>query len=331
MFHWDRGLFLTPAGLAVDVCRRQPRGFISHAHADHLGSHELALCTPATACLYRHRRGARRRVLELPYGKPLEFGPFQLTTYPAGHCLGSAMLLARQSSESGRSRTLLYTGDFKLQATATCVEAELPRADILIMESTFGRPKYCLPPRAETIARLIELVRSILAAEQTPVLHLYPLGKGQEITRLLTIAGIPVLQHPMTYAISEIYRQCGVDLGDVSQHDERTLIDGRVPPGHAVVTLPRGMRNFRLRGILRPVSIAITGWAIDPAAKYRYGVDHALPLSDHADYHQLMETAQRVGAKKIYCTHGPLEFVDHLREAGFNAFPVTGSVQTRLF
>ncbi|MEO2046565.1 MAG: MBL fold metallo-hydrolase RNA specificity domain-containing protein [Pirellulales bacterium] len=322
MFHWDRGLFLTPAGLAVDVCRRQPRGFISHAHADHLGTHELALCTPDTACLYRHRRGAHRRVWELPFRMPRELGPLQLTSYPAGHCLGSAMLLARQSTAAGQQQSLLYTGDFKLGQSATCIEAELPQADILVMECTFGRPQYRLPPRMEMVAELIELVRRSLEAERTPVLHLYPLGKGQEITRLLTMAGIPVLQHPMTYAVSEIYQNCGIDLGNVSRHDEHSLVDGQVPPGHAVVTIPRRMRNFRLRGIQRPVSIAVTGWALDASAKVRWDVDHALPLSDHADFNQLLETAERVGAKKIYCTHGPREFVDHLREAGFNAFPL---------
>ena len=84
MFHWDQGLFLTAAGLAVDVRRRQPRGFISHAHADHMANHELAFCTPETARLYRHRCGDRRRVQELPYRQPLEFGPLKLTTLPAG-------------------------------------------------------------------------------------------------------------------------------------------------------------------------------------------------------------------------------------------------------
>lgn len=334
MFYWDKGLFLTRAQLAVDVRRRQPRGFISHAHADHIGTHELALCTPATARLYQHRRGTHRRTLALPFREPVEFGGMRLTTFPAGHCLGSAMLLAEgllAENTSGSGQSLLYTGDFKLGPSATAQQAELPRADILVIESTFGRPKYRLPPREEIAGQLVELVRRTLAAEQTPVLHLYPLGKGQEISRLLTLAGIPVLQHPTTYAVSEVYRQCGIDLGDVRPYDNKALQQGNVPPGHAVVTVPRGMHKFRLRGIRRPVSIAVTGWAIDSSAKYRYGVDHALPLSDHADYDELLETVERVGAKEIYCTHGPREFVDHLRKAGYNAMPVTGSYQRRMF
>jgi hypothetical protein len=82
---------------------------------------------------------------------------------------------------------------------------------------------------------------------------------------------------------------------------------------------------------VRPVSVAVTGWAIDPSTKYRWGVDHALPLSDHADFDELLETAERVGAEEIVCVHGPREFVGHLRAAGFNARPVDGSFQTRMF
>jgi Cft2 family RNA processing exonuclease len=321
MFHWDRGLFLTAANLAMDVTRRQKLGFLSHAHADHMGTHELALCTPATAALYRHRRGPHRRVKTLPYHQPLELGPLRLTTYPAGHCLGSAMLLAETDQQS-----LLYTGDFKLGPSATSEQAELPRADILIMESTFGKPKYRLPPRDEVIAELIELVQTILRSGKTPVIHAYALGKAQEITKLLTSAQIPVQQHPLTFAVSKVYQQCGVDLGDVKAYREAWQA------GHAVVTLPRGMPGFRLSGIDQPVSIAVTGWALDPSTQYRQQVDHALPLSDHADYEQLLETARLVQADAIYCTHGPREFVEHLRDEGFNAFPATGgSYQTRMF
>jgi putative mRNA 3-end processing factor len=320
MFHWDNGLFFTRPRLALDVRRRQPHGFVSHAHADHIGPHELAYCTPATACLYRLRMGAQRRVVEIPYRQPHQFGEARLTTYPAGHCLGSAMALIETDGAS-----LLYTGDFKLGASATAEPAELPRADVLVMESTFGRPRYRLPPREETVAKLLQLVVDSLARGATPVVHAYPLGKSQEVSRLITSIGVPVLQHPMTFAVSEVYRQCGVDLGDVQAYDPALLA------GRAVVTLPQGARQFRLAGIRRPVSIAVTGWAVDPSTKWRWGVDHALPLSDHADFDELIETVRRVGASEVYCMHGHADFVGHLQAAGFNARPVSGSYQTRMF
>jgi Cft2 family RNA processing exonuclease len=320
VFHYNAGLFLTLAQLAVDVRRRQPRCFVSHAHADHIARHELAFATPATARLYRHRLGANHRVREMPYGAPIDLGGMRLTALPAGHCLGSAMLFAENDGGS-----LLYTGDFKLGPSATAEPAEPPHADVLIMECTFGRPQYRLPPRDEVISRLLELVFDALAVGRTPVIHAYPLGKSQEVTRLLTDHGVPVLQHPVIYAISRVYRDCGVELGDC------TMFGGRPLVGHAVVTLPRGARDFRLPGLGRTVSIAVTGWAADSGAKYRLGVDHALPLSDHADYDQLFETVRRVAPREVYCTHGPADFADRLRAHGFNAYPLHPPAQRRLF
>jgi Cft2 family RNA processing exonuclease len=264
--------------------------------------------------------GARHRVLEMPFRNPLQFGDLQLTAFPAGHCFGSAMLLAEEGECS-----LLYTGDFKLDASATAEAAELPRADILVMESTFGLPRYRMPPRETVIGELLSIVDSALAAGKTPVIHAYPLGKSQEITRILTLHGVPVLQHPAIFEISRIYEECGAALGDCKEFRDELLA------GHAVVTLPRGMHGFRLAGMRSVVSITATGWAIDRGTRYRLGVDHALPLSDHADFDQLIEAVERVAPREIYCTHGPSEFVDHLRDMGFNAFPLDPPRQGRLF
>lgn len=320
MFHYDQGLFLTLAQLGVDVRRRQPRCFVSHAHADHIARHELAFATTATARLYQHRLGPRHRVREMNYGEPVELGGLRLTAYPAGHCLGSAMLLA----EDGE-RSLLYTGDFKLGPSATSVPAELPRADILIMECTFGRPSYRLPPRDTVIERLVTLVQRTIADGRTPVIHAYPLGKSQEVTKILTQCGVRVLQHPVIYAVSRVYEACGIDLGDYAEFGTQPL------DGHAVVTLPRGCRGFRLAGLGRIVSIAVTGWAAGAHAPYRLAVDYALPLSDHADYDDLVETVRRVEPREVFCTHGPAEFAQHLCDLGFNAYPLHPPAQRRLF
>jgi putative mRNA 3-end processing factor len=310
---------LTKAGLAVDFRRRQPRAFISHAHSDHMARHEYALCTPDTGRLYQHRFG-RRQVLELPYRQPREWGGLRLTTLPAGHCLGSAMLLAEDGDAS-----LLYTGDFKLGESATAERAELVRADILVLECTFGDPRYRLIPRAEAVGRLIELVRRALNDSATPVIQAYALGKGQEVTRLLTDHGIPVLQHRLVYEVSQVYEQCGVSLGSFAPYPGRPL------EGHAVVVPPRMHRPGQLPGLKREVRFAVTGWATDAGANRRLGVDYAIPLSDHADYDELFAAVERVGAREVYCTHGPDSFADRLQEAGFNAQPLDQSAQRRLF
>jgi Cft2 family RNA processing exonuclease len=314
MFHYDRGLKLTKADLAVDFRRRQPRAFVSHAHVDHMARHEWALCTPATSALYQKRYGPRP-TRELPYRQPLAWGGLRLTTYPAGHCLGSAMLLA----EDGE-RSLLYTGDFKLGESATAVRAELPRADVLVIESTYGQPLYRHPPRQGVLDQLFSLVKHTLDSGATPVVEAYVLGKSQEVTRLLTLAGFPVLQHPKIFEISQVYRACGVDLGDCHRYGGEPLA------GHVVVVPPRMHRAGLLPGLRKTVTFAVTGWATHERTRGRLGVDHAIPLSDHADYDELFEAVERVQPKTIYCTHGPVSFVDCLRKAGHNAHPLERQV-----
>ncbi|OHB66450.1 MAG: hypothetical protein A2V70_05375, partial [Planctomycetes bacterium RBG_13_63_9] len=246
LFHWENGLKLTEADLAVDFRRRQPRAFISHAHADHIARHEYALCTPETSALYQFRLGPRR-TLDMPYREPIQWGGLRLTTYPAGHCLGSAMLLAEDAHQS-----LLYTGDFKLAPSATAEQAELPKADILVIESTYGTPQYRLPPRRQTLDRLFTLVRQTLEDGATPLIVAYVLGKAQEVTRLLTAEGIPVLQHPKVFEVSQVYEACGVSLGRYAR------LQGQVTPGWALVVPPG---TPPLEPATREVRIGVTGWA----------------------------------------------------------------------
>src|SRR5688500_4941569 len=199
MFHYDGGLKITAIDLAVDLRRRQPRGFISHAHTDHMARHELAFCTPATAALYQRRFG-ERPTRPMPFGETLELAGFRLSAHPAGHVLGSAMLLV----DDGFQR-LLYTGDFKLAPSRTAEAAATPRADVLVMESTYGDPRYRLPPREESVAQLVAIVLRTLALGRTPVVEAYVLGKAQEVIRILVDHGVSVVQHRLVHEISQVY------------------------------------------------------------------------------------------------------------------------------
>ena len=48
----------------------------------------------------------------------------------------------------------------------------------------------------------------------------------------------------------------------------------------------------------------LSGWALQPGAKYRYRVDAMIPFSDHADHPGLMECIQRVRPRGILTVHG---------------------------
>jgi Cft2 family RNA processing exonuclease len=319
MFHYDGGLKLTRIDLAIDFRRRQPRGFVSHAHFDHLARHELAFCTPATGALYRLRLG-QRPVQEMPYATPLEWEGLVLTTLPAGHCLGSAMLLAEHDG-----CRLLYTGDFKLRPSATAGAAELPHADVLILECTYGDPRYRFIPRAQAAEQLVAGCQAALRRGATPVVQAYPLGKAQEVTHILTAAGLGVLQHALIYEISCVYEEFGVGLGPFAPYEGRPL------ENHALIIPPGPKAAASLRGVKKRVTFAVTGWASDAGTARRWNADRAIVLSDHADFEELLEAVGRVRPRQVFCTHGPETFAEHLREAGYDAHYLGRQSQLRLF
>jgi Cft2 family RNA processing exonuclease len=307
MLLYDNGLFLLHNRLGIDVQRPVSTAFVSHAHFDHMAKHQLAFCSPETATLYRHRLGDRQ-VRILRYEEPVEYAGVKLTTFPAGHMLGSAMLLVE--FEGCR---LLYTGDFQLRQSLTCRPAIVPKVDVLVMESTFGRPEFTFPDRETTDKRLLSTVQSVLMRGNVPVIEAYVAGKAQEVTRILTGAGLPVLHHPEIHSISCVYQDLGCELGAFS------LYPGNPVPGAVVIVPPSEQRISSIGPIHRQERIAITGWAVrDDEARKRH-VEHVIPLSDHADYNELLRIAELSQARTILCTHGPKEFCDDLRSKGYDA------------
>jgi len=224
---------------------------------------------------------------------------------------GAAMLHVESAAGS-----LLYTGDFKLSSSRTAPASTPPRADTLVMESTFGDPRYVWAPREEVEAQLIGVVRQSLLVGRTPVIHAYVVGKSQEVSRILSDAGFRVLQHPLIAEVSEIYTAGGCPIGAAGTYQGRMTPVGE---GDVIVMPPTSQRTSRPELPKERTTIAVTGWAQDERARFRLGVDYAVPLSDHADYGELVECVRKVEPRVVYCTHGSPEFVDRLKLLGFDA------------
>jgi Cft2 family RNA processing exonuclease len=48
-------------------------------------------------------------------------------------------------------------------------------------------------------------------------------------------------------------------------------------------------------------------------------VDLVLPISDHADFDELVRTATESGARRVWTVHGAAGFAAHLRTLGLDA------------
>ena len=72
----------------------------------------------------------------------------------------------------------------------------------------------------------------------------------------------------------------------------------------------------------------ITGWALDPGAIHRYRCDAAFPLSDHADFNDLLRFVELVQPRLVYTVHGfAREFATTLRARGVEAWALGAANQ----
>ncbi len=203
---YKRGVHLPGAGLWLDPRDRQDLAFVSHAHSDHTGFHKRILCTHATARLMQVRLNQDPGAFDtLAFGETRVFDGWSARLLPAGHVLGSAQLLYNDSEG-----TLLYTGDFKLRKGLSAEPAIAGHAETLVMETTYGVPRYRFPPVRETLLALVKFCVETLEEGDTPVLLGYSLGKAQEILSALQEAGLPIMLHAAVARIAKVYEEFGI-------------------------------------------------------------------------------------------------------------------------
>src|SRR5262249_42104376 len=86
-----------------------------------------------------------------------------------------------------------------------------------------------------------------------------------------------------------------------------------------------------LRNLGKSRTAILTGWAVEPNCRFRYQCDAAFPLSDHADFPELLEMVKRVQPRKIYTLHGfAADFAQTLRELGYDAQALSQQEQLAL-
>ncbi|QIF06215.1 ATP-dependent DNA ligase [Roseimicrobium sp. ORNL1] len=324
--HHADGIYLPEPDLWLDPPFQKGRAFVSHAHSDHFARHAQTICSPVTRTLIERRYGAfrNREAISPAYGDVVEEGGFAIRLLPAGHIYGSAMLHLTRLSDGA---SLLYTGDFKLRQGLTAEPAELLPADTLILETTFGLPQFHFPPMAKILEQMLRFVRETLEDGGIPVLLGYSLGKAQEIISALHLAGVPVMLHESILKMTAAYRE----LHPGHEFPEYEPFDPAQAHGHVLVLPPSAARSQAVRRLKVCRTAMLSGWALTPGAKYRYQVDEVFPLSDHADYPELIRCVEVVKPKVVYTVHGyTSEFAQDLRQRGWEAWSLVSDDQMEL-
>jgi DNA ligase-1 len=318
---YHRGLHLPAHDLWLDPHQAQPFAFVSHAHSDHTANHAEVIASAGTARLMQARIGGQRREHVLAFGERREFRDFAITLLPAGHIFGSAQAFIETDAGS-----LLYTGDFKLRPGLSAERTEWCHAETLIMETTYGLPRYCMPPTEEVMARMVAFCRDTLEDGAVPVLLGYSLGKSQEILCALLAAGLTPMLHGAVFQMSEIYRKLQPGFPDGYVRYAAGQVAGKV-----LVCPPSANRSLMITKIKNRRVAVLTGWSLDPGAMFRYQCDAAFPLTDHADYPDLVRYVELVQPKRVLTLHGfAAEFARDLRSRGFDAWALSEENQLEL-
>jgi DNA ligase-1 len=317
---YERGVYLPNENIWLDPWDPKSFAFVSHAHSDHIAPHDEVIISERTSRLMQARLPGKRREYVLPFGESTNVRGLNVTLLPAGHIFGSAQFLLETDGSS-----LLYTGDFKLRHGRSAEAAEWRPAETLIMETTYGLPRYRLPPTELVVQQIVAFCREAIEEGATPVLLGYSLGKAQEILCSLAEAELRPMLHGSVYQMTRIYEQFGQSFCEYERY-RPDAVDGKV-----LICPPSANRSRMIERIKHKRVAMISGWAVEPNAIYRYQVDAAFPLSDHADYNDLLRYVELVQPKRVLTLHGfAEEFARDLRDRGIEAWPLSASNQMEL-
>ena len=317
---YERGVYLPKQDLWLDPSDAKRLAFISHAHSDHIAPHQEIIISEPTARLLQSRLPGDRIEHVLPFGGERTVHGVDVTLLPAGHIFGSAQCFLSLGDE-----TLLYTGDFKLRPGKSAEQAQWRHAETLIMETTFGLPRYRFPPTEQVIDQMISFCRETIDAGNVAVLLGYSLGKAQEILCSLDGAGLTPMLHGSVYRMTRIYEQFGQSFCKYVRYNPNDVA------GRVLICPPSANRSHMLERIPHKRVAMVSGWAVDPNAVYRYQVDAAFPLSGHADYDDLIRYIELVQPRRVLTLHGfAAAFARDLRAHGVEAWALSEENQMEL-
>jgi putative mRNA 3-end processing factor len=300
------GLYIEPGDFYVDPIRGVDRAVITHGHADHArGGHRHALATAATQAIMAARLGAAAPLQPqaLRHGETVRHGEAEIALVPAGHVLGSAQVVL-----SYRGSRIVVSGDYKRSADPTCSPFEPVRCDAFVTEATFGLPVFRHPDPVGEVAKL--LAARNRNPDRCVLIGAYALGKAQRLIALIRAVGYdrPIYIHGALVAMVALYRQMGVDLGEI--RPAAGVVKAELQ-GEIVIAPPSALADRWSRKLPDPITAMASGWMRVRQRAKQGGIELPLIISDHADWDELIQTITDVGAERIWVTHGREEALVH--------------------
>ncbi len=299
--------------LVLDPQKPAAGSVVSHGHMDHLT--EGGVMTPETQAILRVRKGTSN-AKPLAYNREADVNGFSVRLRDAGHVFGSAMV---------RVDDLLYTGDFNPEGGPTCGRAVPEPCSTLVVEATYGKPYLTFPPKSIVEADLLNWVEMELAHGPVAIGG-YEFGKAQELIALMNRLEVDVATTDKIADLADVYRAGGIPL-DYRRLSTITEGDRKDP---RVYILPRGWLRPPLEGpaswlgAIGAKTAYVSGWCAVFDFTRDYGLDAQFPLSDHADFDDLLRFVAACRPKNVFTVFShPVDLAREInRRLGIHAAPI---------
>ena len=290
------GIYVRPADAWIDPSQPVARALVTHGHADHArGGHGDVWATPETLAIMDARYGEQTGH-PVAYGESVRLGEVEVGFVPAGHVLGSAQIVLDH-----RGERVVVSGDYKRREDPTCAPFQPVACDVFVTEATFGLPVFRHPDTGDEIDKLLARLHANPA--RCVVVGAYALGKAQRVIAELRRRGhaAPIFIHGALQRLCDLYRDHGVDLGDLRPATGASKAD---MAGHVVMCPPSALNDRWARRLPDPITAMASGWMRVRQRARQKNVELPLILSDHADWDELTDTLLEIGPREVWVTHG---------------------------
>ena len=301
---FPEGIYIKPADAWVDPSQPKARALVTHGHADHArGGHEQVWATAETLAIMDCRYGEQAGARPVAYGEVVRLGEVDISFVPAGHVLGSAQIVLEHGGER-----VVVSGDYKRRPDPTCPPFEPVPCDIFITEATFGLPVFRHPDTGSEMDRL--LARLHENPDRCVLVGAYALGKAQRLMMELRGRGYaePIYIHGALQRLCDLYREHGVDLGDLRP---ATGVKKDEMKGRIVVAPPGALNDRWSRRLPDPITAMASGWMRVRQRARQRNVELPLIVSDHADWDELTQTIAELRPREVWITHGREDALMH--------------------
>ncbi|MBW3018054.1 MBL fold metallo-hydrolase [Candidatus Woesearchaeota archaeon] len=237
-------------------------------------------------------------------------GSVEFELFDAGHIPGSSCIFLKIGG-----KTLIYTGDINTIDTQLLHKMEnLPKADILICESTYGDRDH--PPREETENDFLDKVQEVIDRGGRVLIAAFAVGRAQEIMLLLNKRefNVPIYLDGMAKEVTNRFLE---DPHCIRDPEELLAAVDKIQ----YVDAKDRKKIVQKQGIFITTSGMVTGGPIMQYLKFVYDdPDSAILLTGYqaegTNGRMLKEQAKCIIEKKMYSVECEVGFFDFSAHAG---------------